>query len=245
MPGHGARSGDPAAPALPATDLVDVRLSAAFAGGGCPVCAVRARSERAMLDTIVAERVLDIPFRELLERTHGFCRRHVAELVLADRRGPGGILGSSILYGAMLDRRVEPLRGSLGRRGRSLRARLAGARKRPPCLACEQGASAVETALGRLAARTGDPAWAEAMATAPFCLDDLVALWTVADGAEGFDPIARRQVERVEALRSRLQGFVDHSAHDRRHLMRDDEGTAAGEAAELLGGTRPDPGARS
>jgi hypothetical protein len=229
---------------LPAKDLVDVRLSDAFMSGGCPICAVRARSERAMLDTIIAERVLDIPFRESLERTQGFCRRHVAELVLADRRGPGGILGSSILYGAMLDRRLEPLRGALGRRGRSLRTRLAGARKRPPCLACDQGASAVETALGRLVARSGDSAWAEATSTAPFCLDDLVALWIVADGADAFEPIARRQVERVEALRSRLQGFVDHSAHDRRHLMADDEGTAAGEAAELLGGTRPDAGPR-
>ena len=229
---------------LPAKDLVDVRLSDAFGSGGCPICAVRARSERAMLDTIIAERVLDIPFRESLERTQGFCRRHGAELVLADRRGPGGILGSSILYGAMLDRRLEPLRGALGRRGRSLRTRLTAARKRPLCLACDQGASAVETALGRLVVRTGDPAWAEAMSAAPFCLDDLVALWTVADGAEAFEPIAGRQVERLTAVRSRLQGFVDHSAHDRRHLLVADEGTAAGEAAELLGG-RPDPGSRS
>ena len=48
--------------------------------------------------------------------------------------------------------------GALGRRGRSLRTRLAGARKRPPCLACDQGASAVETALGRLVAQAGEPA---------------------------------------------------------------------------------------
>ena len=83
------------------------------------------------------------------------------------------------------------------------------------------------------------------MSAAPFCLDDLVSLWTVADGAETFEPVAVRQVERVSALRSRLQGFVDHSAFDRRHLLTADEGTAAGEAAELLGGTRPDPGSRS
>ncbi len=160
-----------------------------------------------MLDTIIAERVLDIPFRESLERSHGFCRRHVAELVLADRRGPGGILGSSILYGAMLDRRLEPLRGAVGRRGRTVRTRLAAARKRPPCLACDQGASAVETALGRLGQRSADPAWAEAMATAPFCLDDLVALWAAADGAPGFEPVARRQLERLDALRATAAGI--------------------------------------
>ena len=34
-------------------------------------------------------------------------------------------------------------------------------------------------------------------------------------------------------------GFVDHSSHDRRHLLTDREATAAGEAAEALGGTEP------
>ena len=74
---------------LPAHDIVDIRLSDAFAAGGCPVCAVRSRSERAMLDSIIAEHVLDIPFRADLERKRGFCRRHVRELVAADRRGSG------------------------------------------------------------------------------------------------------------------------------------------------------------
>ena len=116
-----------------------------------------------------------------LERTQGFCRRHVAELVLTDRRETGRHPRLvDALYGAMLDRRLEPLRDARRARGRSLRTRLAGARKRPPCLACDQGASAVETALARLVERTGDPAWAAAMSSAPFCLDDLLALWTVA-----------------------------------------------------------------
>jgi len=59
--------------------------------GGCPVCAVRARSERATLDAIINERVLDIAFRAELERTQGLCRRHVAELLPTDRRETGGI----------------------------------------------------------------------------------------------------------------------------------------------------------
>ena len=94
-------------------------------------------------------------------------------------------------------------------------------------------------------ARAGEPAWAEAMSSAPFCLDDLVALWTVADGAEAFEPIAARQVERVSALRSRLQGFVDHSAFDRRDWLADDEGVAAGEAGRAARRYVPDPGPRA
>ena len=174
---------------LPAHDIVDVRLGAAMEAGGCPVCVVRARSERAMLDSIIGELVLDIPFRRDLERKQGFCRRHVRELIEADRRGPGSILGSSILYGAMLERRLELLRGIPDSRGRSRRTRLGLARKRPPCMACAQGSSAVGSAMGRLVERSSDPTWAEALSESPFCLDDLLELWGVA----GDDTALRRR----------------------------------------------------
>ena len=220
---------------LPQRDLVDVRLADALATGGCPICAVRARSERATLDAIIAERVLDIGFRAGLEREHGFCRRHVAELLAADRRA-SGILGSSILYGAMIERRVAALRLALGSRGRTRRSRLAAAARRPPCPVCEQGAVAVETAMARLAERSADAAWAAVAAQAPFCFDDLVTLIGVADGAVAFSPIVERQLERLDDLRARLEGYADHSAQDRRHLMRDEERRAADEAARILGG---------
>ena len=194
-----------------------------------------------MLDSILAEHVLDITFRGELERSKGFCRRHLREMIDADRGETGGILGSSILYAAMLERRLVPLRGVVGARGRGLRTRLAAARKRPPCVACGQGASAVETALGRLVERAADPAWADVTADAPFCLDDLVLLWSAAGDAPSFAPVAARQLARVEEVRVRLEGFIDHSAHDRRHLLTDPERIAARDAAVLLGGAGPGP----
>lgn len=220
---------------LPAHDLVDVRLSAALGEGGCPVCVVRARSEQAMLDGIIGEFVLDIPFRRDLERTQGFCRRHTRELIETDRRG-SGILGSSMLYSAILGRRLELVREVAGAKGRSLRTRVAAARKRPPCVACAQGATGVETAIHRLVERSGDAAWAEAVATAAFCLDDLLLVWEIARDDPAWAPIGRRQLDRLEEMRVRLDGFADHSAHDRRHLLIDRERQAADEAAALLGG---------
>ena len=221
---------------LPATDIVDVRLLDAMGIGGCPVCAVRARSERTTMATIINERVLDLSFRADLERKTGFCRRHVAELVVTDRRETGGILGSSMLLSAVIDRRIGGLRGAVGSRGRSLRVRLTLARRRPPCLACSQGAAAVQTALVRLAERGRDRAWAKTMATAPFCLDDFLALWATAGSDPAFEPVARAQLERFEALRQRLDGYGHHSSHDRRHLLTDRERDAADEAAGALGG---------
>ena len=220
---------------LPSRDIVDVRLAAAIALGGCAVCAVRARSERATLDAIIAERVLDIGFREGLEREHGFCRRHSAELLEANRQASGS-LGSSILFGAIVERRAASIRAALGARGRSRRQRLAEAGRRPPCIACGQGASGVDIALARLVQRSADPVWAAAMLEIPFCLDDLTALLAAAEDEASFAPIAAHHLARLDDLRRRLGDFVDHSAQDRRHLLTDEERSAADEAARLLGG---------
>jgi hypothetical protein len=220
---------------LPARDLVDVRLSAAIDAGGCAGCGVRARSERGTLDAIIAERVLDIGFREGLERDHGFCRRHAAELIEADRRA-AGILGSSILYGAMLGRRTAAIREAWSARGRRRRTRLEAAARRPPCLVCGQGDNGVDIALARLVERAADPEWAPVIATIPFCVDDLVALLLRAGDAPAMAEVAQRQLERLEDLGRRLEGYAYHSAQDRRHLLTDAERSSADEAARLLGG---------
>jgi hypothetical protein len=221
----------------PSSDLVDVRLLDAVERGGCAICAVRARSERATLDAIIAERVLDLGFRAGLERDHAFCRRHVAELIEADRRA-SGVLGSSILYGAMLERRLAGIRDATGRRGRSRRSRIDAVRRRPPCLVCQQGAQAVDTAVGRLAERAADPAWVALLGSIAFCLDDLALLAAAAGDDTAFRPVLAAQLERLADLHRRLEGYAHHSAQDRRHLLTDDERSAAQEAARVLGGDR-------
>lgn len=227
---------------LPAKDLLDVRLSeairAALASGGCPLCGVRARSERAVIESVIAERVNDRGFRGELERTGTFCRRHTRDLLLTDRAETGGMLGSSILYWAMLRSRLEVIRPGVGTRGRNLRTRMSVARKRPPCFACSQGASAVAAAIARSVERAGDPDWADALGEAAFCLDDLVLLWSEAASTPAFDPIARRLLDRLADLEHRLEGFAHHSSQDRMHLMTDLERAAADEASRLLGGDR-------
>jgi hypothetical protein len=226
---------DTASAKLPARDLVDVRLSAAIDAGGCAICGVRARSERGTLDAIIAERVLDIGFRAGLEQEHAFCRRHAAELIEADRRA-AGILGSSILYGAMLVRRTASLRDALSARGRSRRNRLAAAARRPPCLVCGQGVSGVDVAVARLVERTTDPAWGPVIAAIPFCFDDLVAFLAMAGDTTAMTEVVDRQLHRLDDLARRLDGYAYHSAQDRRHLLTDEERTAADEAARVLGG---------
>jgi hypothetical protein len=223
---------------LEARDIVDARLLEAMIAGRCPVCAVRMRSEKATMDAIINERVLDLGFRADLERKQGFCARHVAELVPTDRRETGGILGSSMLLSAVIDRRIDVLRGAVSSPGRRLRVLLGFARHRPPCVACSQGDTAVSTAVARFADRSSDPAWAAALGDTAFCLDDFLLLWDTARSRRGFESVARRQVARFEDLRRRLDGYAHHSSHDRLQLMTDEERTAADEATRALGGDR-------
>ena len=203
--------------------------------GGCAICHVRARAERSMLDTTVAERVLDLGFRAGLERDHAFCRRHVAALLVADRRA-SGILGSSILFGAMIERRAGALRTALEAHGRRRRSKLMAVRDRPGCLVCDQAAQAVATAVHRLVERCTDPAWADVTRDVPFCLDDLVLLLIQGGDDPALAAVADAQLERLGGLQARLEGYARHSAQDRRHLLTEAERSAADEAARALGG---------
>jgi hypothetical protein len=221
---------------LPQRDLVDVRLVAAIELGGCAICAVRARAESAATVAVLdGERVMDVGFRAGLERTNSFCRRHVAELIVAERRATG-ILSSAILYEALLGRRLAAVREALRSRGRGRRKRLGDAAVRPPCVICTEGAAAVDVASQRLVDRTSDPAWASAIGEIPFCLDDLVALMALAGDSARFAPIAERQLARLKDLEQRLDAYAHNSSPERRHLMTDDERRAADEAARALGG---------
>lgn len=91
-------------------------------------------------------------------------------------------------------------------------------------------------ALHRLVERASDPAWATAMAAIPFCLDDLGALLAITGDAAAMAPVTDAQLARLASLERRLDGYAHHSAHDRRHLLTDDERSAVAEAARVLGG---------
>jgi poly-gamma-glutamate capsule biosynthesis protein CapA/YwtB (metallophosphatase superfamily) len=94
----------------------------------------------------------------------------------------------------------------------------------------------VDVALARLVERAADPAWAAVLLEIPFCLDDLGALIAAAGDEPSFAPIVEHHLDRLEDLRTRLDGYAHHSAQDRRHLLTDEERAAADEAARLLAG---------
>jgi len=222
---------------LPARSLADVKLAELFDGSGCPLCLQRSRSAAGYIRAFLYESVVDVGFRQELDRTRGLCRPHTRQTLAVNRAESGGTLGASILFGAVLAIRARELDAVLAAGPRTRQKRAIEADKAPACPVCRVEAESVATAIRSIHDLVADEAWAEATANGPFCIDHLVALIGRRLPGAAWDAIERRQAARVQDIRDRLERFAKHSSHDRRHYLTDDERRAADDAAAFLGGS--------
>jgi Family of unknown function (DUF6062) len=227
-------------PELPARDLADVSLARIFEerdSVDCPLCRRERELTARFLESILDESVLDVRFRAELDAARGFCRRHVHEMLAANRRLSGS-LSSAILFEAMLRvrrRELEAARASRWTRGRSLSDALAP----PDCPMCARVSDGVNAAVGSLVRLSAEPAWAEAIARAPFCLEHLVTLMRQPARPRTWDAIEDRQAERLGRLADGLASFIHRSSQDRGDQLTEHDRAAVDEAARVLGGSRP------
>ncbi len=219
---------------LPARSGADIALADAMAAGGCPLCLERRRTEHAWLESILAESVNDVPFRQALDEARGFCPRHARAVLAADRRRAGS-LGAAILLRASLLVRLRELEAvsAGGRRGRG--RRLAAAARRPACPACDRIARSEAGQVDRLVTLAADGTWAAALAEAPLCLEHLLVLMERHPGSPAWDGVEARQLGRLRDVAARLEAYAHTSSHDRRHLQTVAHREAVDEAAAILG----------
>jgi hypothetical protein len=223
--------------ALPVRDLADAPLAPLFEAAGCPLCRRVDDVAARFVDGILAESVNDVQFRGELDAARGFCPTHVHRLLQANRERVGGTLSSAILLGAVLRVRRRELAGVRPARGRSRAKRLEAAARPADCPVCGQAARGLSNAVGSLVRLSADPAWADALAHAPFCLAHLVRLLAAPDRPASFEAIEAAQHARLDGLQERIDGLAHHSAQDRRHLLTDEERASVDEAAAALGGS--------
>ena len=224
---------------LPVHSGADARLADAIQGPGCPLCRQRTAQERSYIASILSEFVNDVAFRGRLDKARGFCEPHVHALVEADRRGSGGLTGPAILFHAVLRVRLREVIEANAARGRSRSKRVTEARAAPACPICADVRRADLVTVAGLVDLTADPGWAEAAASAQFCLEHVLALMATDPGTAAWSAIEARQLARLRELHDRLESFVQRSSHDRRHLITDPERASLAAAASLLGGDRP------
>lgn len=222
---------------LPVRDMAGVRLTELVAGSGCPGCRERQRVVERYTEAYLYESVNDVRFRADLDTARGMCGEHISEMLRADGRQSGGLLGPAILLDAMLRVREEELRAVASARGPMRRRRVGDAARPAACPVCRQVNSAVEGTLRHLVRSTEDPRWADAVAGTEVCLEHLVVMMATPARPAGWAAVERRQLDRLAGVRKRLIAHADHAAHDRRHLATQDDRDAVAEAARFLGGT--------
>jgi Family of unknown function (DUF6062) len=225
---------------LPVHSGADARLADAFQRPGCPLCRQRSGQERSYIESILVEFVNDVAFRGRLDKARGFCERHVHALLKADRRGSGGLLGPAILFHAVLRLRLREVAAAHDGRGRTKAKRAVEARTPAACPICADVGRADNVMAAGLVQLAGDPSWAEAVASAPFCLEHLLALMAAAPGTATWPAIEARQLARLRDLDDRLEAFAQRSSHDRRHTITDEQRASVNAAASVLGGDEPD-----
>jgi hypothetical protein len=223
---------------LPARSAADVHLADAFAAAGCPVCVEVRRSNANWLESILAESVNDVPFRQALDRARGLCARHAREVLEADRRRAGS-LGAAILLRATLVVRLRELEAVHHARGWTRSRRADEAARPPACPGCAREGTTLGWVAGAIVRLAADDAWSAAIGAAPICLDHLVLLLSQRVTSRGWEAAEARQLERLRDLRDQLDGFAHTSSHDRRHLRTRAQQAAVDAAADLLAGGRP------
>jgi hypothetical protein len=234
---HNGRVSRPQPARLPVRTGADVHLADALGLPGCPLCRERGRTEVSYLESILAESVNDVPFRQALDAARGFCGRHAAEILDADRRRAGS-LGAAILLRATLAPRLRELEAATSSNGRGRARRVHDAARPPACPACERAARADAGVAESLVRHTADPAWADAVAGAPVCLDHLLALMAVRSAPPAWAAVEARQLARLTDLRDRLDAYAHTSSHDRRHRQTEAQRASPDEAAAVLAGRR-------
>ena len=136
-------------------------------GEGCPLCSVRATAGRQYLRTLIYEAVNDRDMRAALDKSRGYCRRHVLALRDEDRRQTGDAVGAGTLFAAILRQRLHELEELLAAQGRSLERAVNRASAPPNCPVCRHERSAQDSAVGGVIRMLADDAWATAKPPLP------------------------------------------------------------------------------
>ena len=113
---------------------------------------------------------------------------------------------------------------------------------RPPaCPACERVARTPTRGRAESVVKlTADPAWAEAVAAAPVCLEHLVALMGVRPAPSAWAAVEERQLERLARCGTCSTGTRTRRAMTAAHRQTDAQRASPDQAAALLAGGAAD-----
>ena len=212
---------------------------------GCPICGIVIDDSRAYLDSVLYERVTDVPTREGLRESFGLCNPHTWMLRdLPASSAPD--LGFAIIARDLLNRFRDAagappvigwraLRGWLTRAGSGLRARL----KRTACPACVVAGRSESVHLRQLLELLGDEAFAKKYrGSSGICIPHFLVAGETHAGHPHFAELREIQIRATQSLHDTLDRFTEKHDHRAREEITPAEARAWTDAMEFLGGKR-------
>ena len=209
---------------------------------GCPICDIVIDDSRAYLDSVLYERVTDVPTRMGLRDSFGLCNLHT--WLLRDVPASSAPdLGFAIIAKDLLNRfermAGEPpvvgwraLKGWLGRTRSRLRAKL----KTTRCPACVHAARSESVHLRQLLDLLDEADFSEKYRG--LCLPHFL----VAEETQGVHPhftqLREVQIRKARSLHDTLDRFVEKHDHRAKDEITRAEARAWTDAMEFLGGKR-------
>ncbi len=214
-------------------------------GPGCPICGIVIEDSRAYLDSVLYERVTDVPTRMGLRDSFGLCNLHTWQL----RGVPASSapdLGFAIIAKDLLSRfqrlAGEPppagqrtLKAWLGRTRSRLRTRL----KRSRCPACVHAARSESIHLRQLLDLFGEADFLEKYRNSRgICLPHFLRVEEGHPAHPHFADLLDIQLRRAQALYDTLDRFIEKHDHCAREGITPAEANAWTHTMEFLGGKR-------
>ena len=229
----------------PRQDRFYFKLFDRLDGPGCPICGIVIDDSRAYLDSVLCERVTDVPTREGLRESFGLCNPHTWMLrELPASSAPD--LGFAIIARDLLNRfrdtagapavtRWRALRGWLARAGSGLRTRL----KRTVCPACVVAGRSESVHLRQLLDLLGDEAFSTKYRNSSgICIPHFLVAEETHAAHPHFATLRELQIRAAQSLHDTLDRFTEKHDHRAREEITPAEARAWIEAMEFLGGKR-------
>ena len=227
----------------PRQDRFYFKLFDRLDGPGCPICGIVIDDSRAYLDSVLYERVTDVPTREGLRESFGLCNPHTWLLRdLPASSAPD--LGFAIIARDLLNRfrdtagspRVtgwRALRGRLARAGSGLRARL----KKAACPACVVAGRSESVHLRQLLDLLGDETFCEKYrGSSGICIPHFLVAEEGHPAHLQLADLRDIQRRKARALHDTLDRFTEKHDHRAREEITPAEAKAWIDAMEFLGG---------
>jgi len=212
---------------------------------GCPICAIIIDDSRGYLDSVLYERVTDVPTREGLRESFGLCNPHtwlLRDLPASSAPDLGfAIIGRDLLNrfrdtaGAPPATGWRALRSRLARAGSGFRARL----KKAACPACVVAGRSESVHLRQLLDLLGDEAFSEKYRNSSgICIPHFLVAEETQAGHAHFAELRELQIRAAQSLHDALDRFTEKHDHRAREEITPAEARAWTEAIEFIGGKR-------